>query len=105
RQIKELDRLSDWLKEMQPQVVCLSNALLIGLARRIKERTGAAIVCTLQGEDAFLDGLPEGDRAAAWRALCERAADVDAFIAVSHYYGVVMRRAGGVAAGRVPGGH
>ena len=52
-----------------PEVVCLSNALLIGLARRIKERTGAAIVCTLQGEDAFLDSLPEGDRAAAWEVL------------------------------------
>ena len=34
RQIKELDRLADWLTEEQPEVVCLSNALLIGLARR-----------------------------------------------------------------------
>jgi glycosyltransferase involved in cell wall biosynthesis len=91
-QVKELDRLCDWLREVRPDVVCLSNALLIGLARRIKERTGAAVVCTLQGEDGFLDSLPKGDREAAWQTLTERAADVDAFIAVSHYYGDLMQR-------------
>src|SRR5712692_2305180 len=101
RQIKELDRLADWLTAEQPEVVCLSNALLIGLARRIKQRTGAAVVCTLQGEDAFLDSLPDGHRDAAWQALTERATDVDAFIAVSHYYGDVMRRRAGLAADRV----
>jgi glycosyltransferase involved in cell wall biosynthesis len=101
RQIKELDRLADWLQETQPEVVCLSNALLIGLTRRIKQRTGAAVVCTLQGEDAFLDSLPHGYRQEAWRALAERAADADAFIAVSHYYGDVMRRRVGLTAERV----
>jgi glycosyltransferase involved in cell wall biosynthesis len=49
------------------------------------------VVCTLQGEDSFLDRLPEGDRQAAWQALAERSADIDAFIAVSQYYGGVMR--------------
>jgi glycosyltransferase involved in cell wall biosynthesis len=100
-QIKELDRLADWLTETRPEIVCLSNALLVGLARRIKEKTGAAVVCTLQGEDAFLDSLPESDSQAAWQALAERAADVDAFIAVSHYYGDVMRRRVGLSAERV----
>jgi glycosyltransferase involved in cell wall biosynthesis len=101
RQIKELDRLADWLTEMRPEIVCLSNALLVGLARRIKEQTGAAVACALQGEDAFLDSLPDGDREAAWQALTERAADVDAFIAVSHYYGDVMRRRAHLPADRV----
>jgi glycosyltransferase involved in cell wall biosynthesis len=101
RQIKELDRLADWLVGEQPEVICLSNALLVGLARRIKERTGAAVVCTLQGEDTFLDSLPDGDREAAWQALRERAADVDAFVAVSHYYGDVMRRRVPLAENRV----
>jgi glycosyltransferase involved in cell wall biosynthesis len=101
RQVKELDRLAGWLAGERPDVLCLSNALLVGLARRIKERTGAAVACTLQGEDAFLDSLPEGDRRAAWEALSERAADVDAFIAVSHYYAEVMRRRAGLPADRV----
>src|SRR5438094_2812341 len=84
RQLKELDRLAGWLAEMQPEVVCLSNVLLIGLARRIREKTGAAIVCTLQGEDSFLDSLPGEDRDAAWRGLAERAAEGGALIAFSH---------------------
>jgi glycosyltransferase involved in cell wall biosynthesis len=100
-QVKELDRLCDWLHEVRPDVVCLSNVLLIGLARRIKERTGAAVVCTLQGEDAFLDSLPKGDREAAWQTLTERAADADALIAVSHYYGDVMHRRAGLPAERL----
>lgn len=100
-QIKELDRLAEWLTEIRPEIICLSNALLVGMARRIKERTGAAVVCTLQGEDAFLDSLPPGDSQAAWRALAERAADVDAFVAVSLYYGDVMRRRVGLAAHRL----
>jgi glycosyltransferase involved in cell wall biosynthesis len=100
-QLKELDRLSEWLSETRPEVVCLSNALLVGMARRIKERTGAALVCTLQGEDSFLDSLPESDSRAAWQALTERAADIDAFIAVSHYYGGVMQRRLGLVAERV----
>lgn len=100
-QFKELERLVAWLSDVEPDVVCLSNALLIGLARRIKESTGAAIVCTLQGEDVFLDALPDVDRETAWRIVAERAKDVDAFIAVSHYYAGVMRERAGLGPDRL----
>lgn len=90
-QVKELDRLVTWLAELRPDVVCLSNGLLIGLARRIKSETGAAVVCLLQGEDSFLDSIPEPEGTYCWNTIAERAADVDRFIAVSHYYGEVMR--------------
>src|SRR5437016_8142537 len=91
RQAKELDRLVEWLAaEGRADVVCLSNILLIGLARRIRAETGAAVVCTLQGEDTFLDSLPEPDRRQAWETIAERAKDVDAFIAVSHYHADLM---------------
>lgn len=91
-QAKELDRLAEWLAaDGKADVVCLSNALLMGLARRIKAKTQAAVVCTLQGEDYFLDLMPEPYRTQAWDTLAERAQDVDAFIAVSRYYGDVMQ--------------
>jgi glycosyltransferase involved in cell wall biosynthesis len=89
-QAKELDRLVEWLRTEKPDVVCLSNALFMGLARRIKQETGALIACTLQGEDGFLDALPEPDRTASWETLAERAKDVDAFIAVSKYHADLM---------------
>jgi glycosyltransferase involved in cell wall biosynthesis len=89
-QAKELDRLVEWLKEEKPDVVCLSNALFMGFARRIKRETGALVACTLQGEDGFLDALLEPDRTASWETLAERAKDVDTFIAVSKYHANLM---------------
>ncbi|MDX1931806.1 MAG: glycosyltransferase family 4 protein [Capsulimonadales bacterium] len=92
-QVKELERLTDWVaREGKPDVVCLSNALLLGLARRIKRATGAVVACTLQGEDTFLDALTEPYRTQAWNTLSERARDVDALIAVSRYHADIMTR-------------
>lgn len=93
RQARELDELIAWLKtQPRPDVICLSNALLVGLARKLKTELGATVVCTLQGEDAFLDGLPDSHREPAWQLLRERVADVDLFIAPSRYFGELMTR-------------
>ena len=92
-QVAELDTLITWLKtQPKPDVVCLSNALLIGLARRIKRELNCSVVCNLQGEDAFLDGLPEPHRPAAWRTLIDRCDDVDFSIAPSRYFRDLMSR-------------
>jgi glycosyltransferase involved in cell wall biosynthesis len=92
-QVKELDRLVEWLAhDGKADVICLSNALLLGLARRIKRATGALVACTLQGEDTFLDALTEPYRTQAWNTLSERAREVDALIAVSHYHADLMTR-------------
>ena len=91
-QHKELERLVDWLvTDGKPDVVCLSNVLLLGVARRIKQATGAAILCFLNGEDTFLDSLPEPERQASWDEIAKRAGDVDAYLPVSHYYADLMR--------------
>lgn len=102
RQVKELRRLVDWLAQTQrPDVVCLSNALLAGLARQIKADLGVPVVCMLQDEDGFLDGLGEPWARQAWETLIERTADIDAFIASSRYYADLMRRRLRLPAGRV----
>ena len=55
-QKEELERLVDWLvDEAKPDVVHLSNALLLGLAHRIKQRMNVAMVCSLQDEDVWVD--------------------------------------------------
>ncbi len=99
RQVKELGRLVDWLLETDhdADVVVLSNILLGGLAGRIKERLGAAVVCLLQDEDGFLDGLASPYAEQAWEIVRRRARDIDGFIAVSSYFGQAMRRRLGVA--------
>lgn len=91
-QARELEELIAFLKTWKrPDVICLSNAVLAGLARRLKAELGAKIVCTLQGEDVFLDTLPDSVRFIAWKTLTERCADIDLFVAPTRYFGDVMR--------------
>ena len=103
KQIKELDRLVEWLyaQDTKPDVVCLSNIMLVGLARRIKQKLDVPIFCLLQDEDGFLDGLQSPYSDQAWQILAERAGDVDAFIAVSKYYADVMQQRLSIASERV----
>jgi glycosyltransferase involved in cell wall biosynthesis len=92
KQVKELNRLIEWLAEYgKPDLVCLSNALLLGMARRIKSALSIPVVCTLQGEDGFLDSLVDPYKQLAWETMTDRAKDVDAFVAISRYYAGVMR--------------
>lgn len=92
-QARDLDDLIAWLKNSEkPDVVCLSNALLIGMTRRIRNDVGVPVAIELQGEDSFLDSLPEPHRAKCWAALRERAAEVDTFIAPSHYFAELMTK-------------
>jgi glycosyltransferase involved in cell wall biosynthesis len=90
-QAKELDKLVAWLVEQKPDVVCLSNSLLIGVARRVREELRVPIICSLQGEEAFLDSLPEPYRERCWQLVRERAADVVRFVTPSRYYNALMQ--------------
>ncbi|MBM4010327.1 MAG: glycosyltransferase family 4 protein [Planctomycetes bacterium] len=91
RQRKEVAKLARWLASgVQPDVVHLSNVLLMGLARSIREATGAAIVCSLSGEDVFLDAIPEPHRSRIDGLLRERAADVDRFVAFNGAFAAAM---------------
>ena len=87
RQARELDELIAWLKtQPRPDVICLSNALLAGLARKLKAELQCAVTCLLGGEDAFLDGLPSSARDIAWKTLSERCRDVDLFLPPTRYF-------------------
>ena len=99
---REIDRLLAWLcTQPEPDVVCLSNSLLSGLAHHFR----APVVCTLQGEDGFLDGLPEPYRQHAWELLAQQCAGIKHFIPVSQYFGEQMRLRLGVPADRLSVAH
>ena len=101
-QRKELRKLIAWLKEeVRPQIVCLTNALLAGMAREIKRELRVPVVCGLPGEDVFLNGLPEPSRSQARALLRERCRDVDAFIAMSRCYAGFMADYLGVPGHRI----
>lgn len=92
-QARELEELLGWLTtQPKPDIVCLSNALLVGMARRLKTGLKTPIACMLSGEDSFLDALPEGVRERTWSTLAERCREVDLFIAPSRYFADLMSR-------------
>jgi glycosyltransferase involved in cell wall biosynthesis len=93
RQAREIDELLAYLRRHErPEIIVLSNALLVGMARKIKRELNVPVVCTLQGEDSFLDNLPASHREKTWLALSDRCRDVDLFIAPSAYFGELMGR-------------
>jgi glycosyltransferase involved in cell wall biosynthesis len=90
-QRKELEKLVHWLiTEVRPDIVHLSNSMLLGMARMIHEQCGPPVICQLSGEDLFLEKLPPPFYEQARAALSERAADADAFVALNHYYADFM---------------
>jgi len=92
-QRKELDKLVHWLrKQSQPDVLDISNSMLIAVAGPLKKALGCPIVCTLQGENIFIDGLLEPYRSRTRRLIQSHLSDVDAFVAVSDYYAGYMSR-------------
>ncbi len=102
RQAAELDQLAAWLEtEGKPDVVHLSNALLLGLARRIRDRLNVPIVCSLQDEDTWIDAMGEHAANRIWETLAERARDVDLLIPVSESYSGVVAEKLGIPAERM----
>jgi glycosyltransferase involved in cell wall biosynthesis len=90
-QRKELRKMIRWLKsETAPDIIVLPFTLLIGLARPLKEALNRPVLCTLQGEDLFLEGLHEPYRTDSLDLIRSQVETVDAFLAVSDYYADFM---------------
>jgi glycosyltransferase involved in cell wall biosynthesis len=88
---KEVDKLLEWLeRDGKPDVIVLSNALLAGLIRELKRRLEVPVVCSFQGEDSFLDGLPKPWCNEAWNEMAIRVRDADTLVSPSQYYAGVM---------------
>jgi glycosyltransferase involved in cell wall biosynthesis len=86
-QRKELDKLVSWLKDQpRPDVLDISNSMLIAIAGPLKEALGCPINCTLQGEDIFMEGLLEPFRSRSKELIRSHLQHVDSFVAVSDYY-------------------
>lgn len=91
-QKEELEKMIEWISgHCNPDVIHLSNALLLGLAHRMKERLNVPVVCSLQDEDQWVDVMKPSSRKMVWDLMAERAGDVDAFIPVSTWYAGEMK--------------
>jgi glycosyltransferase involved in cell wall biosynthesis len=86
-QKKEVERLIQWLvAHEKPDAIHISNVLLIGLVRELKERLDIPVFCSLQDEDWWLDEINPPFDKACWEAIQARTAHVDRFIAVSNWF-------------------
>ena len=102
RETDELARLGAWLEEIRPDIIHLSNGLLVGLAPDIRRRLDVPIVCSLQDEHTWLDSLSRAsEREAAWDLLRAQSAAVDLFLPVSRYYEQFMTRRLGLSSDRM----
>jgi glycosyltransferase involved in cell wall biosynthesis len=91
RQRKEVKKLLAWLEEEpRPDVINLPNSMLIALAAPIRRIHDVPVVVTLQGEDLFLNGLPDPFKAEAIALIRQQVKEVDLFVSVSEYYAGFM---------------
>jgi glycosyltransferase involved in cell wall biosynthesis len=78
--------------ELKPDVICFSNALLAGALPSLRRVFSGPILCTLQGDDIFLDGLAERYRASVLSQLKQLTPHFDGFVTHSRYYRDHMSR-------------
>ncbi len=90
-QAKEVDKLVDWLATNHPpDVINLSNVLISGMVPRLRERLKVPVLGSLQGDDIFLEMLPESHRKQAIELISTHCQEMEGFIATSRYYADFM---------------
>ncbi len=88
KQRDEVERLATWLgQDLQPDCVLLSNLLIGGAIPAIRQACPDASICvTLQGDDIFIDHLPQQDRQRVLELMQGLVPQVDRFIVHSRFY-------------------
>ena len=90
-QRRDLGELVGWLRDSyHPDVVHITNSMLLGLAEPLKRELGVPVLCSLQGEDIFLDELVEPYRTRVNEELRRHARAVDGLVATCNYYADFM---------------
>lgn len=83
----EVERLIRYIiKDGKPDIIHLSNALILGIARQLKKRIDVKIVCSLLNEDDWIDDMAEPYQSRAWEMIAKEAGHVDVFVTPSKYY-------------------
>ncbi len=91
-QHEELEQLCNYIKyHNRPDIIHLSNALLLGLAQKLKDELNIPIVCSLQDEDVWVDTMREPFRSRIWDLMKNSVEKVDALVSVSSYFAREMK--------------
>ena len=77
---REMAKLMDMLTEIRPEIVHLTNSMLACMAEPVKKKFGVPVVCSLQGEADFLNGLTEPHRSECRDLIRRHADNIDLFV-------------------------
>ena len=99
-QRKEVNRLVAWLKNEKPEAIIFTNALIGGCIPEIKKRVNCSVLVTLQGDDVFLDSLPDKYRSKCIESISKLVPSVDGFVVhtqffkdyMSEYFGIPLEK-------------
>jgi len=101
-QSREVEELVTWLRdEYKPEIVHITNSMFLGLAEPLKRELDVPVLCSLQGEDIFLDGLAEPFKTQVHEQLQAHARHVDGLVSTCDYYSGFMAEYLAVPADRV----
>ncbi len=92
-QAREGEQLIRFLtEELKPDAIIFSNVMLCGEVERLKAAFSGPVFCTLQGDDIFLDALPEPYRARVFERLRPIVDHLDGFLVHSRFYARFMQQ-------------
>jgi glycosyltransferase involved in cell wall biosynthesis len=84
---KETDRLVKHIIENgKPDIIHISNALIIGLASQLKQKLNIPVICSLQNEDDWIEEMREPYKSDAWKLIGQESVNIDHFISTSNYF-------------------
>ncbi len=78
--------------ELKPDVIVFSNALLSGVLSELRPKFTGRILCLLQGDDIFLEGLSDQWKQPVMDQLSKNCDGFDGFLTHSSFYASFMAR-------------
>ncbi|MBB03366.1 MAG: hexosyltransferase [Planctomyces sp.] len=83
---REYAELVHYLVSLRPDAILFSNALLSGVLPLLRESYSGPVFCLLQGDDIFLDQLPQKFHDRVLEQLRENSKQFDLFLTHSRFY-------------------
>jgi len=85
----------------KPDIIHISNALIIGLASQLKQKLDIPVICSLQNEDDWIEEMREPYRSKAWKLIGQESVNIDHFISPSKYFKNLIIKNTGIEAGKI----
>lgn len=86
-QTQEYHRFVHWLRtQPPPDIIHISNALLLGFIPALRDEVKGGFVCNLQDEEPWVNAMQAPYNRLCWEEMSRLAQEVSCFVATSHWY-------------------